>query len=385
MRRDRLLRPLGALATAALAVGGLAACGGGSSSAGSSGSAVNQAGLQAAQAAAKADSVAPTSIGPTMPIGKPIPTGKKIVLVYGGKAAEGGALVFDGFQAAAKELGWSVTSLHPDEPTPQDLQQAVGQAVQLHPDAVITTSVDMTAFQSQAEALQKAKIPLLSNFGPNPTGGPLTLQLMGAEGQGQLAAAIGNKVISDLGGKGEIGVVGLQGYEIVQKYSQYFLNTVQQRCPGCTIKSTQLTLASLGTTAGSDITNFVRANPKIKALFLGYDGLGSSLFSAAKSAGVKLPPVYSMSTLPTSIPVIASGTLTASAPVDLYELGWRTADALARIFTGQTASALTEDVKYERPMIWSSEYKNVPSVAGGNTFPSVVTSYQQQYEKLWGK
>jgi hypothetical protein len=72
-------------------------------------------------------------------------------------------------------------------------------------------------------------------------------------------------------------------------------------------------------------------------------------------------------------------------PVDYDELGWRDADALARIFTGQTASALSQDVIYERPIIWSTQYRNVPASSSSGTFPAIVTDYQAQYEKLWGK
>jgi hypothetical protein len=40
---------------------------------------------------------------------------------------------------------------------------------------------------------------------------------------------------------------------------------------------------------------------------------------------------------------------------------------------------------YERPVIWSEQYHNVPSLPSDSSFPGVVTSYQAQYEKLWGK
>jgi hypothetical protein len=39
----------------------------------------------------------------------------------------------------------------------------------------------------------------------------------------------------------------------------------------------------------------------------------------------------------------------------------------------------------ERPVIWSGQYHNVPALPSDNSFPGVVTSYQAQYEKLWGK
>ena len=379
-------RPLLAAVAGGLVVG-LAACG---SSSGSSTSASNDAsasspGVKQAQAVVSADTKAPTSIGLTEPVGKAIPAGKHIVLIYPGQSAVGGQIVFTGFKQAASLLGWKVSSLYPALPTPQDLQQALNQAIQLHPDAVIINSVDDVEFQSQVAKLHSMNIPVIADFSPDSTGGPITLSLYGAQGQGELAKVAGAKAVAELGGKGELGVIGLQGYTIVQEYDKGFYSEVKQTCPACTIKENDLPLTSLGTSDGSDIVNFLRANPNIKGLLLGYDGLGSDLFTAAKSAGVTLPKIYSVSTVPTGIQAAASGEISATVPVDYPELGWRDADALARIFTGQTSSAQSQDIKYERPIIWSSQYHNVPSLSSGDTFPAIVTSYQAEYKKLWGK
>jgi ribose transport system substrate-binding protein len=394
MRNNQRSRPpwqrmLIAVAPATLAVG-LAACSSSGSSSSSSTSATNSAaasspGLKQAEAVVSADTSTPTSIGITQPVGKPIPTGKHIVIVYSGQGAVGTNLVYTGFNQAAKVLGWNVTPLYPALPTPQDLQQALNEAIQLKPDAVIITAVDDVDFQTQINTLHSMNIPVIANFSPDPTGGPITLSLMGAAGEGALARVAGAKAVADLGGKGELGVIGLQGYKIVQDYTQGFYAEVHQTCPACTIKETDLPLTSLGTSDGTDIVNFLRANLGIKGLLIGYDGLGSDLFTAAKSAGITLPKVYSIATLPTGIQAAQDGQLTATVPVDYTDLGWRDADALARIFTGQTASALAQDVIYERPVIWSEQYHNVPSLAPGDGFPGVVTSDKAQYEKLWGK
>jgi ribose transport system substrate-binding protein len=368
-------------------VAALAACSssGSNSSGASNVSSSSSPGLVQAEAIVKADTSTPSSIGITQPVGKPIPVGKHIVLIYAGQGAIGTQLVYSSFKQAAKVLGWSVTSLYPALPTPQDLQQALGQAIQLHPDAVVISAVDDAYFQSQINTLASMHIPVVATFSPNPTGGPITLSLMGAQQEATLTRVIGAKAVADLGGKGELGVIGLQGYKIVQEYDTGFYAEVRRTCPACTIKETDVPLTSLGTSDGTDIVNFLRANPDIKGLLLGYDGLGSDLYTAAKSAGITLPKVYSIATIPTGLQAAAAGELTATAPIDVNELGWRTADALARIFTGQTASALSQDGIYERPVIWSAQYHNVPSLSVGDAFPAIVTSYQAEYEKLWGK
>ena len=74
-----------------------------------------------------------------------------------------------------------------------------------------------------------------------------------------------------------------------------------------------------------------------------------------------------------------NGERTATAPADYNVVGWQAADALARIFTGQSPK---EDLKYQSPVIWSKQYNNVPS---GSGFPATVANYQAQFKKLWGK
>ena len=106
MRNNQRLRPpwqrmLMAGVPVVLAVG-LAACSSSGSSSSSSTGATSQAtasspGLKQAEAVVSADTSAPTSIGITQPVGKPIPTGKHIVLVYSGQGAVGTELVYPPF------------------------------------------------------------------------------------------------------------------------------------------------------------------------------------------------------------------------------------------------------------------------------------------------
>src|ERR1700722_19040446 len=108
---QRLRRPwqrvLIAVAPVGLAIG-LAACSSSSSSTSAANSAASSSpGLKQAEAVVSADMSAPTSIGITQPVGKPIPTGKHIVIVYAGQGAVGVQLVYSSFKQAAKVLGWN--------------------------------------------------------------------------------------------------------------------------------------------------------------------------------------------------------------------------------------------------------------------------------------
>lgn len=325
-------------------------------------------------------SAAPTSTGITQAVGKPVPADKTVVIIGGGQGAAGTDLAYDSFKSAAGTLGWTVKAINPQEPTPQEMQQALSQAVQLSPDAVIISAVEVAPIKSQLDQLAAKGVPVISFFGSDPAGGPLTLQLDNGK---ERSAAMADLAVSNLAKPGKIAVIGLQGYQIIEDYVNAFTAEIKRICSQCSVKESDVSLESLGTTSGTDIVNFLRANPDVQSVFVGYDGMDSNLFAAAKAAGVKLPQIYSQGTLPTSIQSLTSGDLAASSPIDYNELGYRMADALARIFTGQTASAQKVDVQYEQPLIWSKQFNNVPPAPSGNTFPDVFPGYRAQYESLW--
>lgn len=382
-RRTRYAAALAGSATALSLV--LTACGGGKAESARSATAADTAGIKAATAAAETYRAAPASIGITKPVGKPIPTGKTIVNIGAGPGGLGTIIMQNEMAKAVELLGWKLQFIQPQAPTPQLFQQALDQAVALHPDAVIINTVEVAPVANQLAKLKAAHIPVISNTAPDPSGGPILMQIYGVDALGRLATAIADKILADMGKPGTIGIADIQGYTIINKYIEVFKQEIGRRCPSCTLVTTAVSAASLGTTAGSDITNFVRAHSGMDALFVGYDGMGTNLFSAARSAGVTLPRTYSLAPAPASIPSIASGQLTASVALDQGEEGWRTLDALARVFTGQPEDALQQDATYPRPMVWSKSFDNVPAKPSGNTFPDVVGNYRDQYRQLWGK
>jgi len=122
------------VATAICAVSVLlvaSACGSSSSATGSS-SSVDSAGLKAAKATIAKAAVRPTAVSVTTPVGKPIPTGKKITFVSCG--VEACAVQGPILAAAAGDLGWTVDQVATDG-SPEKVQGAIETAIRNHADA----------------------------------------------------------------------------------------------------------------------------------------------------------------------------------------------------------------------------------------------------------
>jgi ribose transport system substrate-binding protein len=384
-------RAWAASAVAALAIG-VAACGSSSSSSGgsvgsnaaatSSGSSGGggSASTAAASAIVNAHIKDPASIGPTVPVGKPIPTGKRVVYINCGP--EGCTRVGAGLTAAGKALGWSVTTLTVGaEGTPQAIQAQLDQAIRLHPDAVVAASIPVVAFQREAAQLQAMHIPLILVFGTEPVGGPVSADLFDLAYLEKIARTEAAKTAVDIGCKGTVAGTILTGFGTVEHYVPAYLNEVKRLCPAVNTLTMNVNPATLGNTDGTNMANFLRANAGVKALLLGYDGMGGDLLTAAKSAGITLPNVYSLNTVAQGLQEAKAGQIKAQVPLDYTVAGWQAADALARTFTGQSAAP---DDSIENTVIWSNDYHNIPNVAAGQ-LPPAVANYQAQFMKLWGK
>src|SRR5512132_3227034 len=113
------------LAVAAIAV---TACGSSSDTSSSSGSS----GASSAGALTAADKLAaqwqqrPTQIPVTQPVGKPIPTGKRIDFINCGVTSC--TILYNNLSQAAKTLGWTVKQIN-TQGTPETVQAAWKQAV----------------------------------------------------------------------------------------------------------------------------------------------------------------------------------------------------------------------------------------------------------------
>jgi ABC-type sugar transport system substrate-binding protein len=389
MVMTRLLRGRLPLVCAFAIVGlGIAACGssssstsasGGSSSGGSSSGSSSSSNptLAALQATVQAHEKDPTQIAPTVPISKPIPTGKHIVYVNCGAPAC--TQMGQSFTQAAQALGWTVSDIVAT-PTPAGLQAAFQNAIALHPDAVVSDGLTAAAYEHQIQELHAAHAFVVSNNGTDATGqNGIDLQVGPVASTDAGNRLLADKVIVDNGGKGDIGEVLLTGYPIVADYAAAFNSEVKAKCPSCTISTIQVQPTDIGSGSAGKIANFLRVHPNIKQVYLTYDTLALGLQAAVKGAGVSFPKLYSWAIDDSGLAAAKAGQRAAVVPECYPETGWMWADGLARLFTGQS---IQPDEAWEQFPIWSNDYHNLPA---SDNNPPCNPNYQAQFKALWHK
>jgi ABC-type sugar transport system substrate-binding protein len=376
-----LLPKFAASAVVVLALA-LAACGGDDSSSSSdkdSGSGGGSADIAALETQVEEHS-APGKIGPTVPIKGEIPKGLKLVYI---KCSDPSCVSIEAsLKEAASELGWSVESI-PADPTPESIQEAFDEAVRRAPDAVLTNGFATEQYPRQAKELNRLGIPIISGAGTDPSSYDpkkgVTLQLLRYEEIQQAAALLAKKAVVDIGGEGTIGTVLLTGYPSVKYNVEAFEDEVKKICSDCKVKQISVQPTAIGKDAPAQLTNFLRANPDVKALYFGYDGTAIGFASALKGAGVDAPLTYAWAPNETGIQDLQTGARSAAIPLGYHETGWQFADAVARLNSGG-------DVKDSQPwqpfVIWSNDFDNVPEDANN---PPIIPDYQEQFKALWGK
>jgi ribose transport system substrate-binding protein len=334
--------------------------------------------LTALQAKIAPFTKAPASIGPTVPITKPIPKGKSFVFINCGAPAC--TDMQNSFNQAAGFLGWKVTNIT-TQPTPPAIQAAFAQAVRDKPSAVVSSGFAINQFPQQAKQLNALKIPIIMNTGTDPStynpASGITLQLQPPEQVAQATALMADKAVIDAGGKGEFGTVLLTGYPSVANNVAGFVAELKKVCSACTATSISIQPTSLGTNAPELITNFLRANPNIKALYFGYADMTVGLSAAVKGAGITQPKIYAWAPDADGVQELTAGTMTAAVPLCYVETGWQFADAAARLLTG---SSVKYSQTWQPYVLWSKQYGTVPTSVNN---PPCIADYKAQFSKLW--
>lgn len=377
MRRGRSVhaKRVATLATVAALVAAMSACETGDSASGASGT------DDRAVAAAKKvvdQHLEISKIGPTTPVDGPVPAGKEILFVNCGQPActnQAAAL-----KEASKLLGWSFDEIQA-QPTPEAIQAAFDEVLRRDPDMVASAGFGRDLYARQLDALNQAGVAVMSLAGNEETGeGGIAFEPFGPAAASAATAALANKTIVDIEGQGVVGTVLLGGYPIVKTYTGSYEDEIKSKCPKCSIERLELQPTSLGKDAAQQIANFMRANPKMEAIFYSYDLMGMGVPPAAKGAGVtNVPMSYSFAPDAPGLQALQAGERTASAMMPYNELAWMLADAYARISTGGSVNASTPT---QAVQIVGKDLGNVPQDI--EPYPATVTDYEAQFKALWG-
>jgi ribose transport system substrate-binding protein len=319
----------------------------------------------------------PTSIGIETPVGKPIPEGKTIDFIQCGVPAcktEG-----ELFEAAAGELGWTIKSINAGT-TPEEIKAAYDQAIKDEPDAVLGSGYPRALFEPEIAQLKAKNIPVIEFFVEEEAGNGITAVIGGigtTEFQGKMMAdyILAHSTNESM----EIGSVNAKGFETVTATIENVAKTVEAECSGCSIKTLEAPLTSIGKDLPQRIASFLTANPGIEWTTVGYNDMVTGLPTALKGAGVEDANLTTVNISTSIAPYLANDEyLQATVGSSFNEVYWRGIDLLARLFAGVDYS---EDIDDSTLPYWTITKESLPT--SEEEFPN-VEDYEAQFKKLWG-
>ena len=359
---------------AALAV---TACGSsGTSSTASSSSASSNVELTTADKLAAQWAQRPTQIPVSQPIGKPIPAGKRIDFINCGVTAC--TSLYNNLSDAAKTLGWTVKQIN-TQGTPESVQAAWKQAVNDKPDAVVASGFPRAVFSQQLKQLQQMKIPVIESSTDDVEGGGIDLILSKPKDLGPEGQILASWITKDSGGKANTLYVDLPVYNILKPVRQYFEQNYAKLCAGCKLDKIDIPITAIGKDVPDRVVSYLRAHPNVNYVAYSLGALNVGVPAALRQAGLanKVKLIVNVGDAE-NYQYIASGQTHAAMAFSNVDQTWVWADALARLFTGQSIDV---DRKAHLPYMLITKNNLIST---GSEFP-LVANYQEQWKKLWGK
>ena len=369
----------GAHKGAALLVLGLAlvaATGCGSNSGGSAAQSGGGASVAEAQTLTKQATTRPTSIGLTKPIGKPVPTGKKVVFISCGvEACEiQGKIIKQG----AADLGWTAETIGTDG-SPEQLQNAFKTALRQGADGVIINAVNRASVAKQIEQAKKQGVAFVTSASVDEPGDGILANIADKRNSGNIGEHLAAQIVADSNGKANTLFVNISAFQILKALGDQFSSSYKKYCPDCKYDALDIPVTSLGKDAPDRIVSYLRSHPQVNYVVLSVsNALGAGLPAALRAAGLAdKVKIVGQSGDSQTFQDLQAKNINSVAAYDYYTVDYLMLDALARHFAGAPPQPAN-------PPLWLVTPENMPAEATKGLFP-VVPTYRDEFKKLWGK
>jgi ribose transport system substrate-binding protein len=375
-RPGRAVRRALTAAVSVTALFALTACGGTDTTpaADSAKATADSPGLTAARQALAKYSKRPDKIPVTEPVGKPIPTGKKIDFILCGVQSCADLAQF--FTAAANHLGWKV-ELIPTQGTPESVQKAYEHALRNKPDAVVASGFPRAVYAKQLAQLKEAGIPVIQSNADDVVGDGIELLKNGPKDVAVQGEMLASWVVSDSGAEANTVYFDLPAYTILKPVKETFAAKYKEWCEGCALDNVDVPITAIGKDMPDRVVSYVRSHPKVTHIVFGLGLLNVGVPAALKTAGVTGKHIAVNVGDAQNYQYIQSDLSQGAMALNSHETAWLQADALARHFTGQSMDV---DQKAVLPNMLITK-DNISTTLGD--FP-LVEDYQEQFKALWG-
>jgi ribose transport system substrate-binding protein len=320
----------------------------------------------------------PATIGITAPLTSK-PTGKTVDFVECGLGPC--QEVATDFTAAMKLLGVTV-KIVPAGLTPESYQAGFKQAIQNHPDGVVSTAISPQTVSTQIGQLNALHIPVIisavsgtphSALKATPLGDPVST----------LIGKIGADWLIQNGGGKDINVLDLTFPVFDFEGPQFtgFQDEFNAHCQSCSIHQIIAQPTDIGQALPGEVVSYLQAHPDVHYVWGSFGGALQGVSQALKVAGITGVTLFSQGGTALNLGEVQSGAEGATILVSFNYLSWVVADEMAHLLTGGSIADISDvSLPWFYVVTKSNLNFNVNSLPEG---PG-PQDFQAQFEKLWG-
>lgn len=278
--------------------------------------------------------------------------------------------------AAAKTMGVKLVDVRAGT-SASTVSSAFNSVVALHPSAVIVVAIPTELWSRQAAELKKKHIPVITG-GVTGTGQLRVKAPQFAETQatlsGKLLAAY---VAAKFGASSNVVIYNVPELSFSQILVHSFAVELSRVCPGCSLRTSNISAAAIGTTAPSQVVSDLEANPSTTVAVFATDEAEIGLPTALKSAGITVKTIGQAPT-PVNLQYLKAGQETATLALDFPVMFWTLLDQAAREIIGQPLSGGEAHGLAVNEFL--TQKNDVFGAAGWTGYPH----FAQRFAKLWG-
>lgn len=292
----------------------------------------------------------------------------------------------EGMKAAAKAVGWDLTTVLLDPTDAQAFSAGVEQAIAAKADYIVGAAL---ALSTAGEAVAKAKaagIPVMVTYGTDPA--------EGAEGNGIYVSSAGpewvNKIypaavdwaIAKSGGTANMLYVNVPDIPIMKVTNDANSAHMKEACPTCKYEELGLSVADMSNgSIPSQVVSKLQSDPTIDYIFFGFTDLGTGVHEALQAAGLdENVKLMSASAGPPDLANIAKGEgIDAGTLNAQYYVYWMVMDAMLRLDAGEDIDPAT----YAYAPLAVADKSNVPSVFPADAEWLGPKGFEDQFKALW--
>jgi ribose transport system substrate-binding protein len=277
---------------------------------------------------------------------------------------------------AAKTMGVTLKRVSTGQ-TADTIGAAFDSVVQQAPDGVIVPGINIELWNKQLEKLQAAKIPIA------------TTGIIDAADHGIVSpqGAIpnserGGKILADFvaanyAPKANVVVYVIPELPFSAVISHAFDDELKTMCPGCSVRTEEIAVTTIGTTAPNTVVSDVQSHPDTTVAVFTSDEAQTGLPSALTTAGIDIKTLgYAPG--PVNLQYLKDGQEAAALGLDAPVLMWTMLDQIVRQINGQKLTGAQAEGLAVVQMLQPTNITGDPS-RGWTGYPD----FAKRFAALW--